>query len=142
MYKAATAFVVTALIAGRVFAQAAAEPSFVGIWYSSGQPDEPGVMSLIEFKADGTFREEFRKCENGMVAGLQFQSGTWTVMDGVERTLTDMINGDKTSVEDTYRVEILTESQRRIRMQGKDKDYVFTSLRVSNFEFPDCASGA
>jgi hypothetical protein len=142
MYKAATAFVLTALIAGGAVAQATADSSFVGIWYSSGQPDEPGVMSLIEFKSDGTFREEFRKCENGMVAGLQYQSGTWTVMDGIEHTITDMINGDKTSIEDTYMVELLTESQRRIRMQAKDKDYVFTSLRVSKFEFPDCASGA
>ena len=142
MCKAATAFVLTALVAGGAVAQTVREPSFVGIWYSAGQPDEPGVMSLIEFMADGTFREEFRKCENGIVAGFQYQSGTWTVADGVERTITNMINGEKTTVEDTYKVEALTETQRRIRMQAKDKDYVFTSLRVSKFEFPDCASGA
>jgi hypothetical protein len=42
----------------------------VGIWYSGNQPDEPGVLSLIEFREDGTFREEFRKCEDGNVVGV------------------------------------------------------------------------
>ena len=138
MRKTAPALLLTALVLGATPVQA--EPSFVGIWYSAGQPDEPGVMSLIEFSADGTFREEFRKCEGGQIAGFQFQSGTWSVADGMERTVTDTINGEKTKVEDTYRVELLTDTQRRIRMEGKD--YVFTSLRVSKFEFPDCASGA
>jgi hypothetical protein len=140
MYKAATAFLLTAVVVGSPWARAATEPSFVGIWYSAGQPDEPGVMSLIEFKADGTFREEFRKCEKGEIVGFQVQSGIWTVADGIERTITNMINGEKANVEDTYRIELLTDTQRRIRMQGRD--YVFTSLRVSKFEFPDCASGA
>src|SRR5437016_13848352 len=94
-----------------------ADPTLVGIWFSPFQPDEPGVMSLIEFKADGTFREEFRKCENGEVAGLQFQSGTWSMAGGIERTITDMINGEKANVEDIYRVELLTGTQRRIRME-------------------------
>lgn len=138
MRKIATAFIVTAFVLGGISVRAA-EPSFVGIWYSAGQPDEPGVMSLIEFKADGTFREEFRKCDNGKVAGFQFQSGTWSVENGVEHTVSTMINGEASNVEDTYRVELLTDTQRRIRLEGKD--YVFASVKVSKFEFPDCASG-
>ena len=141
MRKTVTAIIVTAAVLGGVHALFAAEPSFVGIWYSAGQPDEPGVMSLIEFKADGTFREEFRKCEDGKVAGFQFQSGTWSLENGGEHTVSTMINGDAANVEDTYQVELLTDAQRRIRMMSGDKTYVFTSVRVSKFEFPDCASG-
>jgi len=121
-------------------AYASGEPSLVGIWYSAGQPDEPNVMSLIEFMADGTFREEFRKCENAMVVGYQFQSGTWSVENGVEHTLTVMINGEPSKVEDAYHIELLTDTQRRIRLQPQG--YVFSSLKVSEFAFPDCASGA
>ena len=116
-----------------------AEPTFVGIWYSANQPDEPGVMSLIEFKADGTFYEEFRKCENGSVAGYQFESGTWSVMDEIERLNVDRLNGDPVQIEGTYRVELLTKTERRIRMQPEG--LLFVSHRVSKFEFPDCPSG-
>jgi hypothetical protein len=123
-----------------VSAYASGEPSLVGIWYSAGQPDEPNVMSLIEFMADGTFREEFRKCEDGKTVGFQFQSGTWSVENGVEHTVTTMINGEASKVEDIYRIDLLTDTQRRIRMEPQG--YVFSSLRVSEFTFPDCASGA
>lgn len=122
-----------------VFDARAAEPDFVGIWFSPSQPDEPGVMSLIEFKADGTFREEFRKCENGEVVGFQTQSGTWSLENGIEKTVTNRINGEETRVEDTYRVELLTSTQRRIRMEGMDLG--FSSIRVEEFRFPDCAMG-
>ncbi len=117
----------------------AAEPDFVGIWFSPNQPDEPGVMSLIEFKTDGTFREEFRKCENGEVVGYQTQSGTWSLENGIEKTVTSRINGEETRVEDTYRVELLTSTQRRVRMEGMDLG--FSSIRVEEFRFPDCAMG-
>lgn len=126
-----------AFIAG--FDARAAEPSFVGIWFSPNQPDEPGVMSLIEFKDDGTFREEFRKCENGEVVGFQTQSGTWSLENGIEKTLTNRINGEETRVEDTYRVEVLTSTQRRVRMEGMNLG--FSSIRVEEFRFPDCAMG-
>jgi hypothetical protein len=126
-----------ALIAG--LDARAAEPSFVGVWFSPNQPDEPGVMSLIEFKDDGTFREEFRKCENGEVVGYQTQSGTWSLENGIEKTLTNRINGEETRVEDTYRVELLTSTQRRVRMEGMNLG--FSSIRVEEFRFPDCAMG-
>jgi hypothetical protein len=133
-------FLVLAAVLGIGVAAHAAEPSFVGIWYSAGQPDEPGVMSLIEFKADGTYREEFRKCENGEVVGFQTQSGTWSVENGIEKTVTEMINGEASKVEDSYRVEMLTETQRRVRMESQN--LVFSSIRVDEFRFPDCATGA
>jgi len=128
------------LIAAALFsAPAFAQPSFVGVWYSGNQPDEPGVLSLIEFRADGTFREEFRKCENGTVVGFQAESGTWTVMDGIERLTVDMLNGDATKIEGTYTVLKLTESERHVRMEPEG--LVFVSHRVAKFEFPDCPSG-
>ena len=47
-------------------------------------------MALIEFKADGTFEEEFRKCENGEVVGAYFESGKWSLMDGIERIVVEV----------------------------------------------------
>jgi len=128
------------LVAAAMFsAPALAEPTFVGIWYGANQPDEPGVMSLIEFLADGTFREEFRKCENGTVAGFQTESGTWTLKDGVERLNVDRLNGEPVEIEGTYTVVLLTDTERRIRMEPEG--LLFVSHRVSKFEFPDCPSG-
>ncbi len=129
-----TAPVLTTLF---VAAPAVAEPTFVGIWYSAFQPDEPGVMSLIEFKSDGTFYEEFRKCVDGEYVGYQTETGTWTYADGIERTTIKTIDGDAAQGEDTYSVEILTDTERRIRLD----DHVFVSHRVSNFEFPHCPTG-
>jgi hypothetical protein len=118
----------------------AAEPSFVGIWYGAYQPDEPSVMSLIEFRADGTFREEFRKCDKGDVVGYYYESGTWTVADGVEHTKTDRINDRPTRSENTYVIDLLTDTERRIHLQSNG--LVFISHRVGKFEFPACANGA
>ena len=98
------------LLLATLFATPAfAEPSFVGIWYSGNQPDEPGVLSLIEFKEDGTFREEFRKCENGNVVGFQSETGTWTVKDGLERLNVEMLNGEPAQINGVYSVMLLTE---------------------------------
>ena len=97
------------------------------------------MLSLIEFRADGTFREEFRKCEGGTVVGLQSESGTWTVKDGIERLTVDMLNGDATKIEGTYTVLRLTEGERHVRMEPEG--HVFVSHRVAKFEFPDCPSG-
>ena len=132
------------LMAALVFAAStaplAAEPTFVRIWYSAFQPDEPNVMSLIEFKADGTFYEEFRKCQNGDFVGYQTESGTWTVRDGVEHISADKINGSPAMIEDMYKVELLTDMERRIRLDPEG--YVFVGHRVAKFEFPACPSGA
>jgi Lipocalin-like domain len=117
-----------------------AEASFVGIWYSAFQPDEPNVMSLIEFKADGTFHEEFRKCQSGDYIGYQTESGTWSVSDGVEHIKADMINGTPANVQDTYKIELLTDSERRIRLDPEG--YIFVGHRVAKFEFPACPNGA
>ena len=120
-------------------AQALAEPTLVGIWFSPFQPDEPDVMSVIEFNGDGTFREEFRKCEKGDYIGYQSESGTWKVDGEIEHMIADEINGEATKVEGTYTILMLTETERRIRMDPQG--YVFVGHRVSKFEFPSCATG-
>jgi lipocalin-like protein len=120
-------------------ASLAAEPSLVGIWYSPFQPDEANVMSLIEFRADGTFREEFRKCDSGDVIGYQTESGTWSVAGDIEHIVADTINGDPAQQEDNYRIILLTNGERRIRLDPPG--YVFIGHRVTKFEFPDCATG-
>ena len=127
------------LMATLLAAPASAEPSFVGIWYSGNQPDEPGVLSLMEFREDGTFGEEFRKCENGTVVGFQTESGTWTVKDGVERLTVDMLNGETAKIDGVYTVVLVTDTERRVRMEPDG--ILFVSHRVSKFEFPDCPSG-
>jgi hypothetical protein len=127
------------LMATLLATPAFAEPSFVGIWYSGNQPDEPGVLSLIEFKEDGTFREEFRKCENGMVVGFQTESGTWSLKDGIERLRVDMLNGEAAQIDGVYTVMKLTDTERHVRMEPDG--HLFVSHRVSAFEFPDCPSG-
>jgi hypothetical protein len=124
------------IAAALIPAPALAEPTFVGIWYSA---NEPGVLSLIEFRADGTFREEFRKCENGTVVGFQTESGTWTLNDGIERLKVDRLNDEAVEIEGTYTVLLLTDTERRIRMEPEG--LMFVSHRVAKFEFPDCPSG-
>lgn len=116
-----------------------AAPTLVGIWFSPFQPDEEGVMSLIEFRADGTFREEFRKCDGGDYVGYQTESGTWSVAGDVEHLVSEKINGDPANSASDYKIILLTDNERRIRLEPQG--YVFIGHRVQKFEFPDCASG-
>jgi hypothetical protein len=133
-------FILSLLAAICPAGEAGADPSLVGIWYSAFQPDEPNVMSLIEFDQDGTFHEEFRKCMDGDVIGYQTQSGTWSVADGKEHTLTTLMNNRRTEVEDVYVIESLSETEHRVRLDPQG--YVFVEFRVEKFEFPDCPSSA
>jgi hypothetical protein len=59
--------------------------------------------------------------------------------DGVERLTVNMLNGDPAQVEGTYTVLMLTDAERRVRMEPDG--LVFVSHRVSKFEFPDCPNG-
>ncbi len=117
-----------------------AESSMVGIWFSPFQPDEPNVMSLIEFNADGTFREEFRKCADGDFVGYQTESGTWSVAGEVEHIRASEINGTPAVAEADYKIVMLTDSERRIRMDPQG--YEFVGHRVLKFDFPECPNGA
>jgi hypothetical protein len=130
---------VAALAAVALPAPSFAEATLVGIWYSPFQPDEPNVMSMIEFRADGTFQEEFRKCDKGEFIGYQTESGTWWVMGEVEHISADRINGDPATADADYAIVLLTDTERRIRMDPQG--YIFIGHRVNKFEFPACATG-
>jgi len=115
-----------------------ADPTLVGIWFSPFQPDEDGVMSLIEFRADGSFREEFRKCDGGDYIGYQTETGRWSVEGDVEHITAETVNGDRSGTTADYRILLLTDTERRIRLDPQG--YVFIAHRVQKFEFPDCAN--
>ena len=117
-----------------------ADPTMVGIWFSPFQPDEDGVMSLIEFRADGSFREEFRKCDGGDYIGYQTETGRWAVEGDVEHITAETINGDRANTAAEYKILLLTDLERRIRLDPQG--YVFVGHRVQKFEFPDCANSA
>lgn len=139
MRRSIVSLLLAGLLASGLSASAAADATLVGIWYSPWQPDEPNVMSMIEFKDDGTFYEEFRKCQDGDLIGYQFEIGTWTLEDGVEHTVTEIINGRPARVEDLYTIELLTDTERRLRLEPQG--FEFDEHRMTNFEFPDCPTG-
>ena len=139
MHKKTPLFLAAVMVCGFTM-PSVAEPTLVGIWYSPFQPDEPNVMSLIEFRADGTFHEEFRKCDAGNFVGYQTESGTWSVTGDIEQLVSDQINGDAAKVEGTYKILTLTDTERRIRLDPQG--YVFIGHRVESFKFPDCPTGA
>ena len=139
MRQIAIRFMSALFLAGSTPAIAGAEPTLVGIWFSPFQPDEDGVMSLIEFRADGTFREEFRKCDGGDFIGYQTESGTWSVDGDVERIVASEINGDRAMTAAEYKIVLLTDTERRIRLDPQG--LMFIAHRVQVFEFPDCANG-
>ena len=114
----------------------ATNASFVGNWYGIGEPDDPDIFYIDSYHADGTFNSEYRKCEKGKLIYSQTQSGRWSVADGVEHVTAEMINGTPAKVEDTYKVELLTDSERRIRLDPQG--YVFVGHRVASFDFPAC----
>jgi len=115
-----------------------ADPTLVGIWFSPYQPDEAGVMSLIEFRSDGTFSEEFRKCDGGDYVGYQTETGRWSIDGDVEHVVAETINGDRANTSSDYKILVLTDTERRIQLDPQG--YVFIGHRVQKFEFPDCAN--
>ena len=118
----------------------AADPTLVGIWYSPFQPDEPNVMSLIEFRSDGTFREEFRKCDDGNFVGYQTETGKWSLSNGVLRMVSDTIDGKPDRFENSYTVELASGDEFRARLHTPN--FLFIERRLPKFEFPPCYVGA
>lgn len=123
-------------------AQAAPAPAspFVGIWYGVGEPDDPSISYIDSYHADGTFNSEFRKCERGEVVWHQTESGKWYVMGGVLRMVANLIDGKKTEFDNSYGIELLTQSEFRARLH--DPAYLFIERRIPKFEFPPCYVGA
>ena len=75
----------------------------------------------------------------GDYIGYQTESGTWSVEGDVEHISADMINGDAAMTSADYKIVLLTDNERRIRLDPQG--YIFIGHRVQKFEFPDCANG-
>lgn len=128
-----------ALPAAQLFAAAPA-PSFVGIWYGKGEPDDPDVFYIDAYRADGTFNSEYRKCVKGKLAYSQTQSGRWTVANGVLEMHSNIINGKPDRYDHFYKIESLDQSEFRVRFDKPD--FLFVEKRIPVFEFPPCYVGS
>ena len=118
---------------------AGAAPSTIGIWYGEGQPDDPKVLQLIEFRANGTFVAEFRKYDGCKVLYRQRESGTWTVDGTRKRMITQRIDGQPADFDDSYTIDRLTQTEQRVRHEPDG--FAFDMKRVEKFEFPTCFYG-
>ena len=114
----------------------AAAPSLSGIWYGEGQPDDPNIVYLDYFGADGNFISEFRKYERCTVVEDHIESGTWTSKGNVQSLVTTEINGAPVHFEHAYTIEKLTDTQVSARLLGNG--YLFVEQRIDRFEFPNC----
>jgi hypothetical protein len=113
--------------------------SVVGIWYGKGQPDDPEIVYLDFFGADGSFLSEFRKYERCEIVWQQVESGTWSMEGNVQKIVKSSVNDQPTHAEQEYVIEDVTEREIRARHVGTD--YLFVERRVERFEFPNCNVG-
>ena len=127
------------MLASLSLANAQPQNAMLGIWYSTGQPFDPNVVSLTDFRADGTFTAEFRKYDGCRVTFDQRESGTWTTGAGSKRMITLKVNGQPAYFDDEYKIEQLTDAEQRI--YSAKLNYVFVEQRVQKFQFPACYYG-
>ena len=129
------------LILPLLLLQGAAPPpsALVGIWYGKGQPDDPNVLYLDFFGADGSFLSEFRKYEGCNVVWQQVESGTWSMSGDVQTIVKSAVNGMPTSAQQEYVVEHASAGEIRARHVGTG--YLFIERRMERFEFPVCNVG-
>jgi hypothetical protein len=118
-----------------------AEPSLAGIWYGEGQPDDPDVVYLDFFSADGTFISEFRRYDNCKVVADSVQSGTWTSKGNVQYLVTTQVDGKPADFKHSYTIELLTNTEVRARLREKSK-FLFVEQRIDRFQFPNCFRGS
>ena len=119
---------------------AAAAPAFAfelaGIWYGRGQPDDPDVVSLVELKADGTFRSEFRKYDKCKLLWRQTETGTWTAEGASQHFVVQTVDDRPVHIDEFYTTDMLSNTEQHVRLA--DEAFMFMEHRVAAFEFPDC----
>jgi hypothetical protein len=121
-------------------AAGAAKPSLVGIWLGHGQPGDRGVVYLNEIRANGTFRSQFRKYDEGCRILVDVvETGTWKLTGDVEEMITTVADGRRVRFAETYKIERLTDREQHARQQ--DNGHLFVETRVAKFEFPPCRNG-
>ena len=108
----------------------------VGTWFGQGQPHDRGEMWVARMLADGAFRVQFRTCRKGK-ASDQFETGSWTLKDGLETIDIATVNGRKLPRRDQYRIlrhDGHTQVYRYLRT-----GFVFTSHPVADgYQMPRC----
>ena len=61
----------------------------------------------------------------------------WAIDGDVEHVVAETINGNRANTSSDYKILVLTDTERRIRLDPQG--YIFIGHRVQKFEFPDCA---
>jgi len=118
----------------------AAAASAVGMWYGEGQPHEPNIIYIDEFKEDGTFRSEFRIYDRCEISWRQAEEGRWTQDGDTIITIIERVNGYPLAGYQEYTVEGLEENV--IRLRHGETNYLFIERRIDRFEFPACFIGS
>ena len=118
---------------------APAPASLTGIWYGKGQPDDPEIVFVDFFGANGSFIAEFRKYEGCRITWRQVESGTWTMRGDVQVVRKSSVNGEAIDVEEQYRVESVTATE--LRTRHIPTGFAFVEKRIARFEFPNCNAG-
>jgi hypothetical protein len=117
-------------------APAAAVPFPVGTWFGQGQPHDKGEMWVARMLPDGAFRVQFRTCRKGKATD-QFETGRWTLKDGLETIDIATVNGLPLPRTDRYR--ILSQDGRVQTYRYLRTGFVFTSHRVADdYPMPRC----
>ena len=117
-----------------------AADSLVGIWYGKGQPDDPNVIFLDDFHADGTYVSEFRRYDGCKVIWDDVEKGNWTLKDKQVDMITTDINGFAVYYDTLYTLESLSATEQRTL--HLETGYLFIETRVKKFTFPDCFVGS
>jgi hypothetical protein len=126
--------------AGPLAASTNSSASLVGYWLGKGEPEDPDIVSLLDFRADGTFVESFRKYDDKCkIVWQQTNSGTWSVSGNMQTLITQKAGNELIYLEDQYETELLTATQQHARHLRTG--YVFMERRLAKFEFPDCFNG-
>ena len=135
MSRAVTCLLVLVLMR----AAAPAPAAVTGIWYGKGQPDDPDIVFIDFFGANGSFIAEFRKYDGCTITWRQIESGTWTMRGDIQVVRKTSVNGEAVDVEEQYRVEAVTATE--IRTRHIPTGYLFIEKRMPRFEFPNCSAG-
>ena len=117
---------------------AAANP--VGVWFSTGQPHDPEMITRDQFNADGTFRFEHRKYRDCELVYRAVEEGHWAQDGNILTTDIESINGAPVSYSHRYRYEAKDENE--MHLYHFELDYLYVERRDENFQSRDCWAGA
>ena len=118
---------------------AAPAPALVGIWRNDSHPRDTSVLSLTEYRADGSFVARYRRYNNCDVTWSQTESGTWSMAGNINTVTTKKIDGKDVAYVHQFGVEVLSAQQYRARDLASGQLSVET--RVPSGALPRCFQG-